>query len=79
MPLVLRVMNTGPDTAHLGLTGRPVAFDIIVAATLEYTHSWDQRDNRGRTVEPGLYHVEGVIPTEQDELRSDPHEIRIAP
>lgn len=107
VPMVLRVMNTGPDTAHLGLTGRPVAFDITVAApdgtevwsrlhgatvpmilqmallapgdTLEYTHTWDQRDNSGRTVEPGLYHVQGVIPTEDDELRSDPREIRIAP
>lgn len=33
VPMTLRVVNTGSQPAHLTLTGRPAAFDIVVSRT----------------------------------------------
>jgi hypothetical protein len=48
--------------------------------SLEFTDSWDQRDDGGRPVPAGEYQVTGVLPTDPPaELRSKPARLRILP
>lgn len=41
VPMMLRVANTGRDSVVLGLTGRPTAFDFVVAAE-DGTEVWSR-------------------------------------
>lgn len=105
VPMTLTVRNAGRTTAHLGLVGRPIAFDLTITTSagaeiwsrlhhqtipmilqvalldpgehLEFTHVWDQRDNHGRPVYAGTYHVRAILPTEDGELTSMVRELVI--
>jgi uncharacterized protein (DUF58 family) len=47
---------------------------------LEFTDSWDQRDDKGRRVPAGDYCVVGILPTDPPaQLRSRPEILRIGP
>ncbi len=104
--MTLTVENTAEETVALGLTGRPIAFDLTVTTAdgaevwsrlhgrtipmilqmallepgqqLEFSDTWDQRDNRGRPVDPGVYQVRGVLPTEDGTLTTAARELSIA-
>ena len=39
---------------------------------LTFEGSWRQRDQSGRPVPPGVYHIVGVLPTDAQPLRTDP-------
>jgi hypothetical protein len=99
VPVTLRVRNTGTGPAELALTGRPIAFDIVVERTdgtevwsrlhgetvsmmlqvtilqpgesLEFKHSWDQRDNDRQAVPAGTYAVRGAVFTPDRKLESE--------
>lgn len=46
--------------------------------TLEFKASWDQRGRDGSPVPPGLYHVQGMVPTDEPEpLRTPVVPLRI--
>jgi len=48
--------------------------------SLEFRHSWNQRNNSGERVPPGEYFVTGVLPTDPPaELRTQAAPLRILP
>ena len=48
--------------------------------SLEFRHSWNQRDNSGQRVPPGEYFVTGVLPTDPPaEVRTQAVPLRILP
>lgn len=48
--------------------------------TLELSHEWHQRTNRGETVVPGLYSAQGIVLTDGPEpLASGPTQFLIVP
>jgi hypothetical protein len=48
--------------------------------SLEFRHSWNQRDNSGQRVPPGEYFVTGVLPTDPPaEVRTQAVALRILP
>jgi hypothetical protein len=61
VPITLHVLNTGPDAVVLGLTGRPVAFDLVVARP-DGTEVW--RRLHGATV-PLVLELRRVAPGER--------------
>ena len=44
---------------------------------LTFEGSWRQRDQSGRPVPPGVYHIVGVLPTDAQPLRTDPAKLRV--
>ena len=68
-PIAFDLVVTAPDGAEVWrrLRGRPVEA-ILQLRTVEpggeidFADRWDQRDDRGRPVEPGSYRVHGVLP-----------------
>ena len=104
--ITLRVRNDGGAPAALELTGRPIAFDLIVTRSngtvvwrrlrgeivsmvlqvailqpnesLEFAHTWDQRDDTGRVVRAGSYLVRGELPGPDGTLASEPRRIVIS-
>jgi intracellular proteinase inhibitor BsuPI len=54
--------------------------ELAPGQVLEFTDSWDQRDDTGRLVPPGDYSVVGILPTDPpDQLRSPPETLHIVP
>ena len=106
VPVTLRVRNTGTGPAELALTGRPIAFDIVVeradgtevwsrlhgetvsmmlqvtilqpGESLEFKHSWGQRDNDRQAVPAGTYAVRGAVFTPDEKLESESRRLVIA-
>jgi len=106
VPITVRVRNSGTAPAELALTGRPIAFDVVVERTdgtevwsrlhgemvsmmlqitvlqpgesLEFKHSWDQRDNDRQAVPAGTYAVRGAVFTPDGKLESESRRLLIA-
>ena len=54
--------------------------ELAPGEVLEFTDSWDQRDDGGHVVAAGEYRVTGVLPGDPPgELRSRPAQLRIRP
>lgn len=48
--------------------------------TLEFSHTWGQQDQHGRSIPPGEYRLTGVLPGDPpEELRSSTARLRILP
>jgi len=105
VPMRLRVRTEGADPKPIGLTGRPIAFDLVVKSAdgrevwrrlhgvsismilqiallrpgevLNFTDTWNQRDNHGEVVPPGRYYVHGVLPTDEGDLSTEVRELVI--
>lgn len=84
-PIAFNFIVTGPDGADVWsrLHGKhvPMILQIGIIApgeALEFTHHWDQRDNAGRPVGPGIYRVRGVLPTEEQRLSSETQTLTIS-
>lgn len=105
--MTVTVENTAGDTVPLGLTGRPIAFDLTVTTPdgaevwsrlhgrtvpmilqvallepgqrLEFSDTWGQEDNQGQPVDPGIYLVRGVLPTEDGTITTAARQLSIAP
>lgn len=46
---------------------------------LQFSDEWDQRDNAGRPVPSGSYHVYGILPAEELDLQSETRILVIRP
>lgn len=67
VPITLAVENTGSAPATVYLTGRPIAFDIIIERT-DGSHVWQRL--RGGVI-PAILHVRELGPGERLELSTE--------
>jgi hypothetical protein len=63
--------------AQLSLNGRFLV--LAPGQTVIFGHTWDQRDNKGRWVPPGTYHLRGVIPASGGAMNTESRVLVITP
>lgn len=81
-PVGFDLVVTRPDGALVWnrLHGQVVALVLQIGflqpgEALEFADRWEQLDNAGRPVAPGVYHVRGILPAEEGQLTSGVREL----
>jgi hypothetical protein len=63
--------------AQLAMNGRFLV--LAPGQAVIFRHTWDQRDNKGRRVPTGTYHVRGVIPASGGDMNTESRVLVITP